>query len=74
MDAFGNYTANMTMPTDVVSPVVVSGGTQIYSSTADPNGVISAAGPAWCIGTGASDGLYWKKATAGTSNNEWVPV
>jgi len=53
----------------------VSGGggtTSVFSSATDPSGVLTATGPAICLGTGASDGLMWKKTTAGTNNTDWV--
>lgn len=46
----------------------------IQASAVDPNGVITATGPAIVLGSGASSGFMWVKVTAGTSNNEWNQV
>lgn len=43
----------------------------ILTATGDPNGVVTATGPAIVIGSGAAAGSLWVKSTAGTSNNEW---
>jgi hypothetical protein len=49
-------------------------GSNIYTHSADPNGVKTAAGPAICLGTGGVAGQLWAKTTTGTSNNEWVAI
>lgn len=77
-DAFGNYIAKIGsanyVPPDLTGVGGGGGSGSVVSSAVDPNGVLSATGKAWCIGTGAMDGYYWKKSTVGTSNDEWVPV
>lgn len=60
--------------TNTITGVSVSGVTGVFSSAVDPNGSVSATGSAICLGTGAMDGFWWRKTTAGTSNSEWVAM
>jgi hypothetical protein len=50
-----------------------SGLGSVYATATDPTGVLSVTGPGYAIGKGASDGLYWKKTSAGTGT-DWVGV
>jgi hypothetical protein len=43
---------------------------RVFANAGNPNGVVTATGPALCMDS-ANGVLYWK-TTAGTSNNEWT--
>jgi hypothetical protein len=43
---------------------------RVFANAGNPNGVVSATGPALCMDS-TNGVLYWK-TTAGTSNNEWT--
>lgn len=52
-----------------------SGGsnTNIFSGIGDPNGVVTASGPAlYFDATDPSAPVWYSKNTAGSSNNEWI--
>src|SRR6185369_5468382 len=50
------------------------GSPEVHRYDGNPNGNVTATGPAVVIGTGASLGSLWTKDTAGTSNNEWTQI
>lgn len=53
-------------------PVYGSGeGSNVFSFSGDPNGNVTATGPAVCIDDTTEPDSIWTKTTAGTSNNEW---
>lgn len=49
------------------------GSGTVTTSASDPTGVLVVTGPAICIGTGAVDGLLWKKTSAGAAS-DWVQM
>lgn len=52
----------------------VGGMSSIPTFEGNPNGSVTAAGGAICLGKGTTEGEMWLKVTTGTSNNEWFQV
>jgi hypothetical protein len=44
---------------------------KVFSTPADPNGVLSANGAAVAIGSGDVAGKIWVKSSSGTSDSDW---
>lgn len=42
----------------------------VFSNAGDPNGIVSATGPALCMDT--TNNIIWWKTTSGTSNAQWI--
>lgn len=57
----------------IVYPQGSSGGgaANVMTNVGNPNGVVTATGPAICIDPTTVPHTLWTKSSAGTSNNEW---
>jgi hypothetical protein len=52
---------------------LIVGSRAISSGTAEPNGNVTATGPAIYFQSSANGTTVWYKNTSGTSNSEWGP-
>lgn len=65
-----DFTGNVVVANAGGGTATVNIPQQVFTNAGDPNGVVTATGPAICLDT--TNSIIWWKTTSGTSNNEWT--
>lgn len=73
MNSYDSYVADLTpfQPSMAIPP---RADRLELEGDVDPNGVVTATGPAIFRGTTTEAGKVWVKVTEGTSNDEWTQL